>query len=417
MDKRLIPFSPPDISELEISEVVEALKSGWITTGPRVKELERRLAAFCHTNKVVCLNSATAAEELILRVLGVGEGDEVIVPAFTYSASASAAIHCGAKVVFVDSAPNSTEMDYDKVEQAITPRTKAIVAVDLGGIIADYDHLFDIVERKRDIFEPLQEAKQGMALGQRIQTALGRVAIIADGAHALGAQKQGKMAGEIADFTDFSFHAVKNFTTAEGGAATWKSLPGIDDEEIYKAFQLLSLHGQSKDALAKTQLGSWEYDIIGPWYKCNMTDIMGAIGLRQLDRYPSMLNRRKEIIERYDEACDCLGIHHLKHFTEDSVSSGHLYITRLYHQNGSPYTDEERRRVIIQLAEKGVATNVHYKPLPMMTAYKNLGWDIEDFPCAYDFYQNLVTLPLHTQLSDDDVAYVIQCLEEVVSSK
>ena len=404
--KRVIPFSPPDISELEIQEVVETLKSGWITTGPRTKELERRLAEYCHTSRVVCLNSATAAEELNFRICGIGEGDEVIVPAYTYTASASAAIHCGAKVIFVDSQKDSTEMDYDKVAEAITSRTKAIVAVDLAGIIADYDRLYEVVEAKKHLFTPGGNSD----LGRRIQKTLGRVLIFSDAAHALGAQKDGKRAGEIADFTDFSFHAVKNFTTAEGGAATWKDIPGIDNEEIYRQYQLYSLHGQSKDALAKNQLGSWEYDIVGPWYKCNMTDIMAAIGLRQLERYPGLLERRKEIIGKYDAMCDELGVKHLVHYTDNSISSGHLYLTRI-----PGATDEIRREIIIKLAEAGVNTNVHYKPLPMMTAYKEMGWDIKDFPNAYDYYVNLITLPLHTKLTDEDVDYVISNFKEVVS--
>lgn len=404
--KRTISFSPPDISDLEINEVVDALKSGWITTGPRTKELEKRLAEFCHTSKVVCLNSATAAEELNFRICGIGEGDEVIVPAYTYTASASAAIHCGAKVIFVDSQKDSTEMDYDKVAEAITEKTKAIVAVDLGGIIVDYDRLFEIVEAKKDLFKPAGNTD----LGKRIQKAIGRVLIFSDSAHALGASRNGKMAGEIADFTDFSFHAVKNFTTAEGGASTWRDIPGIDNEEIYHQYQLYSLHGQSKDALAKNQLGAWEYDIIGPWYKCNMTDIMAAIGLRQLDRYPGLLERRREIIGKYDAMCDELGVKHLVHYTENSTSSGHLYLTRI-----PGATDEIRREIIIKLAERGVNTNVHYKPLPMMTAYKEMGWDIKDFPNAYDYYANLITLPLHTKLTDEDVDYVISNFKEVVS--
>lgn len=403
--KRNIPFSPPDISDLEISEVIEALKSGWITTGPRTKELERRLAAYCHTSKVVCLNSATASEELNFRICGIGEGDEVIVPAYTYTASASAAIHCGAKVIFVDSQKDSTEMDYDKVAAAITEKTKAIVAVDLGGIICDYDKLYEVVESKKELFK----AKEGDSLGARIQQAIGRVLVFADCAHALGANRKGKLAGEIADFTDFSFHAVKNFTTAEGGASTWKDIKGIDNEEIYKQFQLYSLHGQSKDALAKTQLGAWEYDIIGPWYKCNMTDIMAAIGLRQLDRYPGMLERRKEIIAKYDAMCDELGVKHLIHSGKDFQSSNHLYLTRI-----PGISDETRREIIIKLAERGVNTNVHYKPLPMMTAYKAMGWDIKDFPNAYAYYENLITLPLHTKLTDEDVEYVIENFKDVV---
>ena len=405
MEKRVIPFSPPDISELEINEVAEAMRSGWITTGPRTKELEKRLAEYCHTSKVVCLNSATAAEELNFRVCGIGEGDEVIVPAYTYTASASAAIHCGAKVVFVDSQKDCVEMDYEKVGEAITERTKAIVAVDLGGIVCDYDKLFEVVEKKRALFTP----KEGESLGARIQRAIGRVLIFSDAAHALGASRKGKMAGEIADFTDFSFHAVKNFTTAEGGASTWRDIEGIDNEEIYHQYQLLSLHGQSKDALAKTQVGAWEYDIIGPWYKCNMTDIMAAIGLRQLDRYPQLLARRGEIIARYDAMCDELGVKHLVHSGENFQSSNHLYLTRI-----PGVSDKERREIIVKLAERGVNCNVHYKPLPMMTAYRDLGWDIKDFPNAFDYYCNLITLPLHTLLSDSDVEYVIENFKEVV---
>lgn len=405
MEKRVIPFSPPDISELEINEVAEAMRSGWITTGPRTKELEKRLAEYCHTSKVVCLNSATAAEELNFRICGIGEGDEVIVPAYTYTASASAAIHCGAKVVFVDSQKDCVEMDYEKVGEAINERTKAIVAVDLGGIVCDYDKLFEVVEKKRALFRP----KEGNSLGARIQQAIGRVLVFSDAAHALGASRHGKMAGEIADFTDFSFHAVKNFTTAEGGASTWRDIPGIDNDELYHQYQLLSLHGQSKDALAKSQIGAWEYDIIGPWYKCNMTDIMAAIGLRQLDRYPAMLARRAEIIARYDEMCDEMGVKHLVHSGENFQSSNHLYLTRI-----PGVSDKERREIIVKLAERGVNCNVHYKPLPMMTAYKELGWDISDFPNAYEYYENLITLPLHTLLSDDDVAYVIENFREVV---
>jgi len=403
--KRIIQFSPPDISELEIAEVAEALRSGWITTGPRTKELEKRLAAYCHTSKVVCLNSATAAEELNFRVCGIGEGDEVIVPAYTYTASASAAIHTGAKVVFVDSQPDSVEMDYDAVAAAITEKTKAVVAVDLGGIICDYDKLYKVVESKSQLFH----AKEGTDLGARIQQAKGRVLVFSDAAHALGASQHGKMAGEIADFTDFSFHAVKNFTTAEGGASTWLDIEGIDNEEIYHMYQLLSLHGQSKDALAKTQIGAWEYDIVGPWYKCNMTDIMAAIGLRQLDRYEGMLERRGQIIAKYDSVCDELGVKHLVHSGTDFQSSNHLYLTRI-----PGASDEVRREIIIKLAKRGVNTNVHYKPLPMMTAYKTLGWDIKDFPNAYNYYENLITLPLHTCLTDEDVDYVIENFRDVV---
>ena len=404
MERRNISFSPPDISDLEVAEVAEALRSGWITTGPRTKELEKRLADYCHTSRQVCLNSGTAAEELNLRVLGVGPGDEVIVPAYTYTATASAAIHCGARVVFVDiqkdgdPVTHSPEMDYDAVEQAINERTKAIIPVDLGGIMCDYEKLFQVIDAKRSLFHP----------SNPIQEQLGRVVVISDCAHALGATRHGKMAGEVADFTSFSFHAVKNFTTAEGGAATW-NFPGVDDDVLYKQYQLYSLHGQNKDALAKTKLGAWEYDIIGPWYKCNMTDIMAAIGLRQLDRYPQMLERRKEIIAKYDAMCDGLGVFHLHHYGSDYTSSGHLYLTRI------PGVDEKTRNEIIEkLAERGVATNVHYKPLPMMTAYKAYGWKIEDFPNAYDYYRNLITLPLHTKLSDEDVEYVVEHYCEVV---
>ncbi len=399
MEKRNISFSPPDITDAEIEEVSKVLRSGWITTGPRTKKLENRLAQYCNTNKVVCLNSATAAEELNLRILGIGEGDEVIVPAYTYTATAAAVIHVGAKVIFIDSQIDNAEMDYIALEKAITEKTKAIVAVDLGGIICDYNRIFEIVEKKKKIFRACND----------IQKAIGRVAVLADCAHALGASKDGKMAGEIADFTSFSFHAVKNFTTAEGGASTWKTIDGIDDEMLYKQYQLYSLHGQSKDALAKNQLGSWEYDIVGPWYKCNMTDIMAAIGLVQLDRYEGLLNRRKEIIKKYDEVCDKLGVMHLKHYTKNSESSGHLYLTRIPN-----ITDGQRREIIVKMAEQGIATNVHYKPLPMMTAYKKLGWDIKDFPNAYAYYENLITLPLNTKLSDEDVEYVCTWFEKIV---
>ncbi len=399
MERRNIQFSPPDISEAEIEEVCEALRSGWITTGPRTKELEKRLAAFCHTDKLVCLNSATAAEELNLRVLGIGAGDEVIVPAYTYTATAAAVIHVGAKLVFIDSQKDSTEMDYDAMEAAINEKTKAVIAVDLGGIIADYDRIYEAVERKKNLFTPNTD----------IQKALGRVAVLADAAHSLGASRDGKMAGEIADFTSFSFHAVKNFTTAEGGAATWRHIDGVDDEALYKQYQLLSLHGQSKDALAKTKLGAWEYDIVAPYYKCNMTDIMAAIGLRQLDRYAGLLERRKQIIARYDEMCDELGVMHLNHYGEHHNGSGHLYLTRV-----PGIGDEQRREIIIKMAEQGIATNVHYKPLPMMTAYKAYGWDIKDFPNAYAYYENLITLPLHTLLSDDDVEYVVENFKNIV---
>lgn len=394
-----IPFSPPDITEAEIAEVCEALRSGWITTGPRTKEFERRIAAFCGTQKAACLNSATAALELNLRVLGIGEGDEVIVPAYTYTASASAAIHVGAKVVFVDSRLGSFEMDYEKLAAAITPRTKAIIPVDLAGIICDYDKIYAAVESKKHIFTP----------SNNIQSTIGRVAVVADCAHALGATRNGKNAGEIADFSSFSFHAVKNLTTAEGGAAVWKSIEGISDEELYKQYMLFSLHGQSKDALAKTKAGAWEYDIVGPWYKCNMTDVTAAIGLKQLERYPGLMARRKEIIAKYDEVCDKLGVMHLEHYGKNHSGSGHLYITRI-----PGITEETRNGIITEMAERGVATNVHYKPLPMMTAYKNLGFDIADFPNAFDYFKNEITLPLHTKLTDAEVEYVAENFAEVI---
>ena len=431
MDKRTISFSPPDISEAEIAEVAEALRSGWITTGPRTKLLERRLAAYVETgrvdvdtetdaarwsNRVVCLNSATAAEELNLRILGVSVGDEVIVPAYTYTASASAAIHCGATVKFVDiqkdgdPVSHMPEMDYEALEAAITEKTKAIVTVDLGGIVCDYDRIFEIVERKRGLFMPMESDGSPLNdLSARIQKAIGRVAVVADCAHSLGASRvfrgEKKYCGAIADFTSYSFHAVKNFTTAEGGASTWLPIEGVDNAEIYKMYQLLSLHGQNKDALAKTKLGAWEYDIIGPWYKCNMTDIMAAIGLRQLDRYPGLLERRVEIMKHYDAACEELGISHLIHHTNNMDSSNHLYLIRI------PGIDEAKRNAFIEkMAEYGVATNVHYKPLPMMTAY---GRDCSNYPNAYDYYHNLVSLPLHTKLSDDDVKYVCETLKRV----
>ena len=440
MMKRKINFSPPDITELEINEVTEALRSGWITTGPRTKLLERRLAAFietgrndidCNTeeaiekysNRVVCLNSATASEELNLRVLGIREGDEVIVPALTYTASASAAIHCGATVKFVDivkdgsDATKMPEMDLEALEAAITEKTKAIIVVDLGGIVGDYDSIKKIAEKKCSLFVPAES--DGTPLGDlasRIQKAIGRIAIVGDCAHSLGAvgtfEGERRLTGAIADFSSFSFHAVKNFTTAEGGASTWLPIEGIDNAEIYKMFQLLSLHGQNKDALAKNKLGSWEYDIIGPWYKCNMTDIMAAIGLRQLDRYPALLARRKEIVARYDAVCDELGIAHMNHHIDGMDSSNHLYLIRI---PGAEETD--RNDIIVKMAEEGVATNVHYKPLPVMTAYKSMGWDIKDFPNAYDYYKNLITLPLHTLLSDEDVEYVCEVLKEVIKKK
>ena len=430
MEKREISFSPPDISEAEISEVAETLRSGWITTGPRTKLLEKRLGAFIatsdshtddvdkFTNRVVCLNSATAAEELALRLLGVGPGDEVIVPAYTYTASASCVVHCGATVRFVDIRKDGDlhskmpEMDYDKVEAVINERTKAIVPVDLGGIVCDYDRIYDIVESKKELFHA--KLSDGTVLGDissRIQTSLGRIAVVADSAHSLGASRvfrgERRNCGAIADFTAFSFHAVKNFTTAEGGAVTWCPIEGVSDEEIYKVFQLLSLHGQSKDALSKSKSGSWEYDIIGPWYKCNMTDIMAAIGLRQLDRYINLLDRRKYIIDVYDKKCDELGISHLVHHTSQMDSSNHLYLIRI-----PDITSAQRNEVITRMAEKGIATNVHYKPLPMMTAYGN---DCTNYPNSYDYYHNLITLPLHTLLTNEDVEYVCWGLEDTLT--
>ena len=398
-DKRIISFSPPDISETEINEVIDTLRSGWITTGPKTKKLEKLLAEYIGTNKLVCLSSQTACGEMALRLLGIGEGDEVITCAYTYTATASVIDHVGAKIVLVDCQKNSLEMDYDAMEKAITEKTKAVIPVDLGGIPCDYDRIFEIVERKKNLFH----AEANTELGQRMQEALGRVAVVTDAAHALGARWHGKMVGSIADFSNYSFHAVKNFTTAEGGAITWNSFPGIDDEEIYHQIQLYSLHGQSKDALAKTHLGEWEYDVKGLWYKNNMTDIMAAMGLGQLKRYPGMLQRRKDIIARYDAAFKPLGIEVLPHFTKDHVSSGHLYITRV-----PGIRPEQRNEIIIKMAERGIACNVHYKPLPMHTAYKNLGFDIKDYPNAYEKFANEITLPLHTCLSDEDVDYIIE---------
>lgn len=388
-----ISFSPPDMSDMEIQEVADTIKSGWITTGPKTKELERQIAKYVGVNRCVCLNSQTACGEMALRVLGIGAGDEVIVPAYTYSASASIVDHVGAKIVFVDVQEGCLEMDYDKMEAAITEKTKVIIPVDLGGVPCDYDKIFAIVEKKKALFQPNNE----------IQKAIGRVAVCADTAHAFGASWHGKMCGSIADFSSFSFHAVKNFTTAEGGALTWRTIPGIDDEDIYHKLQLLSLHGQSKDALAKTKLGAWEYDIVGPWFKCNMTDIMAGIGLAQMKRYPGMLARRKEIIARYDAAFKPLGIDVLDHYNDNHQSSGHLYITRI---PGAGL--EERQEIIVKMAEAGIATNVHYKPLPMMTAYKNLGFDIKDYPNAYKRFVNEITLPLHTCLTDEEVEYIIE---------
>lgn len=396
---RNIPFSPPDMSNAEIAEVIEAIKSGWITTGPRTKKFEKLIAEFCGVKSAVCLNSQTACAEMALRVLGVGPGDEVITSAYTYTASASVICHVGAKLVLVDTQVDSFEMDYDKLADAITEHTKAIIPVDLGGVPCDYDRIFQIVESKRNLFKPSSD----------IQSALGRIAVMADTAHAFGAKVGDRVVGSIADFSSFSFHAVKNLTTAEGGALTWRTIPGIDDEDIYKRLQLLSLHGQSKDALAKTKLGAWEYDIVGPWYKCNMTDIMAAIGLAQLERYPAMLARREEIIKKYDAALRPLGVETLPHYEGNVKSSGHLYITRVPGINL-----EQRNEIIIKMAESGIACNVHYKPLPMMTAYKNLGFDIKDYPSAYAHFENEITLPLHTRLSDEDVEYVIKHYLDVV---
>lgn len=398
MKKRNIPFSPPDISEDEILMVAEALRSGWITTGPKTKEFEKKIAEFCHTEKAVCLNSATACMESILRVLGIGSGDEIITCAYTYTATASVTCHVGAKVVLVDTQKDSVEMDYDKLAEAITERTKVVIPVDLGGIPCDYDRIFAAVESKKHLFQPSND----------IQKVFGRVVVLADAAHAFGAKWHGKMVGEIADFTSFSFHAVKNLTTAEGGALTWKKREGLDDEALYKQFQLLSLHGQNKDALAKTKLGAWEYDIIAPLYKCNMTDIMAGIGLAQFARYPQLLARRKEIIGRYDDGLKDLKMEIQKHYTEEYQSSGHLYIVRMMGLN-----EEKRNEVIEKMAECGVACNVHYKPLPMMTAYKALGFDINEYPNAYHLYENAITLPLHTRLTDEDVEYVIESFKSV----
>ncbi len=418
---RNIPFSPPDMSEAEAKLASEAILSGWITTGPKTKEFERQIAAYLGTRKAVCLNSATAAMEMALRLIGVGPEDEVIVPAYTYTASASVTQHVGCKLVLVDSQKNCVEMDYDKLADAITEKTKVICPVDLGGIVCDFDKIFAVVEAKKHLFHP----------ANAIQKKIGRIIVAADDAHAFGAQWHGKMAGTIADFSSFSFHAVKNLTTAEGGALVWNlpfgesvverselsdympTVPFIEGETwdglLYRVSQLFSLHGQNKDALAKTQLGAWEYDVIGPWYKCNMTDIMAGIGLAQLSRYKGMLERRRHIIEVYNNALKDLPVAVLNHFGEDFAGSGHLYITRLLGR-----TDQERRDVIVKMAEKGIACNVHYKPLPMMTAYKALGFDIKDFPNAYNLFVNEVTLPLHTRLSDEDVEYVISNYVDII---
>ena len=396
---RNIPFSPPDITDAEIEAVIKAMKSGWITTGPRTKELEKRLAKYVGTNKAVCINSATAAMELTLRIFGIGPGDEVITSAYTYTASASVIEHVGAEIVLVDTAPDSFEMDYAKLADAITEKTKAIIPVDIAGKMCDYDTIFKIVESKKELFKPNNE----------LQWLFNRVIVMTDAAHAFGAERNGMKCGQVADFTCFSFHAVKNFTTAEGGAVVWRNECGLDDEWLYKQFMLYSLHGQSKDALAKTQKGAWEYDIVFPAYKCNMTDIMASIGLVQLDRYEDLLERRREIIEMYDRALRPLGIHCLQHYGEDYTSSGHLYLMRI-----PEISEEKRNEVIIKMAEAGVACNVHYKPLPMFTAYKNLGFDIKDYPNAYKQYVNELTLPLHTLLSDEDVEYVVENLKRIL---
>lgn len=397
---RNIPFSPPDMSGAEVAMVTDVLDSGWITTGPRTKEFENLISMCCNTPKTVCLNSATACMEMALRISGIGPGDEVIVPAYTYTATASSVCHVGATPVMVDCAPDTYEMDYVKVAEAITERTKAVMPVDLGGVVCDYNRIYEAVESKKQLFRPEND----------IQKLFGRVIVIADAAHAFGAKWHGKMCGEIADFTSFSFHAVKNLTTAEGGALTWRAKEGLDNEAIYKQLQLLSLHGQSKDALAKTQLGAWEYDIVAPYYKCNMTDIMAGIGLAQFKRYPELLYRRRQIIEKYDSALSGYNVKVLKHYGPNYSSSGHLYLVRLDGKD-----TDYRNAVIVKMAERGIACNVHYKPLPMMTAYKNLGFDIKNYPNAYNQYKNEVTLPLHTHLSDDDVQYVMENFTDIIS--
>lgn len=398
---RQIPFSPPDMSEAEIKEVVEAIKSGWITTGPKTKEFERKIADYCGTEKAVCLNSATACLEMTLRILGVKPGDEVITSAYTYTASCSPIVHVGATPILIDTAPDSIEMDYEALEAAITDKTKAIVPVDIAGIMCDYKRIFDIVERKKSIYKS----------DSKIQEKLGRIAIVADGAHSFGAEQNGKRSGRVADFTTFSFHAVKNLTTAEGGAVTWRNIDEIDNEELYKQYQLLSLHGQSKDALAKTQLGAWEYDIAGLYYKCNMTDISAAIGLAQLNRYSNILSKRREYIEKYNYGLNDLNVSILDHYGPNHSGSGHLYICRLDGKDRM-YRD----KLIIKLAEKGIATNVHYKPLPMHTGYKNLGFNINNYPNAYSFFENEITLPLNTKMTEEDVEYVIDVFKEVYNA-
>lgn len=390
---KTIPFSPPDISDLEIEEVVSTLKSGWITTGPRTKQLEKNIAEWIGTERSVCLNSQTACAEMALRVFGIGPGDEVITTAYTYTASAAVIDHVGAKMVLIDTGKNNFEMDYDALEAAITEKTKAIIPVDLAGIPCNYDRIFEIAESTKSLFRPSNE----------IQSAIGRIVVLADTAHSLGAKLGDKMIGSIADFSSFSLHAVKNLTTAEGGVLTWKTIPGISNDDIYKEFQLLSLHGQSKDAFAKTTLGSWEYDVVGTYYKCNMTDVAAAMGLKQFERYPDLLRRRKEIILKYDDAFNKIGIETLNHYTDKWESSGHLYLTRI-----PGITEQQRNEIIVRMAQQSITCNVHYKPLPMHTAYKKLGFDISDFPNAYNLFTNEITLPLHTRLSNDDVEYVIE---------
>lgn len=399
--KMNISFSPPDISEKEIAYVTQALRSGWITTGPRTKELEQKIAQWIGVPRCVCLNSQTACAEMVLRLLGIGPGDEVITCAYTYTATASVISHVGAKMVLIDCQKDSPLMDYDALERAITERTKAVIPVDLGGVPCDYDRIFAVLERKKALFHP----------DNALQRAIGRVAVVGDAAHAFGAKWHEKMIGNVADFSNFSFHAVKNFTTAEGGAITWRSIPGVDDEALYEELQLFSLHGQNKDALAKTKLGAWEYDIKGTWYKCNMTDIMAAIGLAQLERYDGMLRRRREIIRRYDAAFTPLGVQSLPHYTDEYASSGHLYLTRV-----PGITPSQRNEIIVEMARRGVACNVHYKPLPMHTAYQNMGFSMADYPCAYAFFANEITLPLHTCLTDEQVDYIVDSYTDILRS-
>lgn len=397
--KMNIPFSPPDIGEEEINNVIDALKSGWITTGPKTKQFEKEIAQLCNTEKAVCLNSATAALELTLRILGVGEGDEVITSSYTYTASASPIAHIGAKIVLIDTQKDSFEMDYEKLANAITEKTKVIIPVDVAGILCDYDKIFKIVEEKKNLFKASND----------IQKIYNRIIVVADSAHGFGAKKDGKMSGEFADFTTFSFHAVKNLTTGEGGAAVWKSKEGLDNEAIYKQYQLLSLHGQTKDALHKNALGAWEYDIVDTYYKCNMTDIMAGIGLAQIARYPKLVERRHQIISKYNKAFENLPIMVLNHKDENHKSSGHLYFTRI-----KGIDEKQRNEIIIKMAERGIACNVHYKPLPMLTAYKKLGFDITNYPNAYNFYKNEITLPLYSKLNDEQVEYIIENFKEIV---